>query len=270
MRRWVCRLQLLLALSSAVILGSGSRGTHVHILLSQIRDSPNLEAQVSVKYIPQEQDYPVIPPDTGFPFCRLLGLAGLRWRYLTPPPPVPNFRVQSYFTTGGLPIINSSWREAPWDSRPELYFPSDKIKVKVILRPTVIRPASLIVKHWSWAYDQIFISVRQLQVCVCGALSDERTGLPFTVAAGPRQRCHSWVRVPRDSLRPSLYIHWTDHREDTCWAHIFCRILNRYLVADNFFWLHYSGPFCLPCHNIIHLLVWHCRPMLPKVSEIYL
>jgi hypothetical protein len=32
-----------------------------------------------------------------------------------------------------------------------------------------------------------------------GALSDERTGLPFTIAAGPRQRSHSWVQVPRDS-----------------------------------------------------------------------
>jgi hypothetical protein len=34
----VCRLQLLLALASAVILGSESRGTFDHILLSQIRD----------------------------------------------------------------------------------------------------------------------------------------------------------------------------------------------------------------------------------------
>jgi hypothetical protein len=32
-----------------------------------------------------------------------------------------------------------------------------------------------------------------------GALSDVRTGLSFTIAAGPRQRSHSWVRVPRDS-----------------------------------------------------------------------
>jgi hypothetical protein len=32
-----------------------------------------------------------------------------------------------------------------------------------------------------------------------GALSDERTGLSFTIAAGPRQRSHSRVRVPRDS-----------------------------------------------------------------------
>ena len=59
MRRWVCRLQLNLALASAVILRSESRGTHDHILLSQIRD---------------------------FPFRRLLRLAGLRWRYSTLPP----------------------------------------------------------------------------------------------------------------------------------------------------------------------------------------
>jgi hypothetical protein len=41
-------LQLLLALASAVILRSESRETHDHILLSQIRGSPNLEGQVPV------------------------------------------------------------------------------------------------------------------------------------------------------------------------------------------------------------------------------
>jgi hypothetical protein len=45
--RTICRLQLLLALASAVVLGSQSRGIRDHILLSQIRDSPNLEGQVS-------------------------------------------------------------------------------------------------------------------------------------------------------------------------------------------------------------------------------
>jgi hypothetical protein len=29
---------------------------------------------------------------------------------------------QSYFTTGGLPPISSSWRQVPWDSRPEIIF----------------------------------------------------------------------------------------------------------------------------------------------------
>jgi hypothetical protein len=32
-----------------------------------------------------------------------------------------------------------------------------------------------------------------------GVLSDEGMGLSFTIAAGPRQRSHSQVRVPRDS-----------------------------------------------------------------------
>jgi hypothetical protein len=58
--RWrVCRLQLLLAFASAVILGYEFRGTRDYILLSQIRD---------------------------FPFRRFLGLAGLRWRYSIGPP----------------------------------------------------------------------------------------------------------------------------------------------------------------------------------------
>jgi hypothetical protein len=34
---------------------------------------------------------------------------------------------------------------------------------------------------------------------ICGALSDERTGLSFTIATGLRQRSHSRVRVPWDS-----------------------------------------------------------------------
>jgi hypothetical protein len=58
-RGWVCHLQLPLALASAFILGSQSRGTRDHILLSQIRE---------------------------FSFCRLLRLTRLRWRHSTPPP----------------------------------------------------------------------------------------------------------------------------------------------------------------------------------------
>jgi hypothetical protein len=36
--------------------------------------------------IPQGQGGPVITPGTGFPFRRLIRLAGLRWRYSTSPP----------------------------------------------------------------------------------------------------------------------------------------------------------------------------------------
>jgi hypothetical protein len=48
MRGQVCRLQLLLALASAVILGS-------HLLLPQVRNSPNLEGQVSVFISPRNR-----------------------------------------------------------------------------------------------------------------------------------------------------------------------------------------------------------------------
>jgi hypothetical protein len=55
MRGWVCRLQSLLTPASAVILRSESRGTHDHILVSQIRDSPNLEGQVPVFISPRNR-----------------------------------------------------------------------------------------------------------------------------------------------------------------------------------------------------------------------
>jgi hypothetical protein len=52
---WVCRLQLLLVLASAVILRSESRGIHDHILLPQIRNSPKLEDEVPVFISPRNR-----------------------------------------------------------------------------------------------------------------------------------------------------------------------------------------------------------------------
>jgi hypothetical protein len=60
-------LQLLLGLATAVTLGSN----HGHILLPHLR-LPQPGGPGSRIYIPQEQGGSVIPPGTGFPFCRLL------------------------------------------------------------------------------------------------------------------------------------------------------------------------------------------------------
>jgi hypothetical protein len=55
MRQWVYCLQLLLVLASTVILRSEFCRTHEHILLSQIRESPNLEGQVPVFMCPRNR-----------------------------------------------------------------------------------------------------------------------------------------------------------------------------------------------------------------------
>jgi hypothetical protein len=76
-------VQWLLGLARAVTLGSKSRRTHGHILLSHLRLPQPGGPGVRI-YILQEQGGSVIPPGTGFPFCRLLRLAGQRCRYSNP------------------------------------------------------------------------------------------------------------------------------------------------------------------------------------------
>jgi hypothetical protein len=60
-RGWACRLQLLLGFASAVILSYVSRRTHDNILLSQIRDSPNLEGQIPVFISPRNRVIQLYP-----------------------------------------------------------------------------------------------------------------------------------------------------------------------------------------------------------------
>jgi hypothetical protein len=110
----VCRLQLLLALASAVIFGSESRRTHGHILLSQIWE---------------------------FPFRRLLRLAGSLWRYSIRPPHgegsnrVELSWVECYVTTDGQPA-SLSWYKAPiWGLRPDLYYLYDNYGLILVGRP---------------------------------------------------------------------------------------------------------------------------------------
>jgi hypothetical protein len=80
-RGWVCHLQLLIALTSAVILGSGSRGTHNHILLSQIRDSLNLEGQVPLFISPRNRVAQLYPQALGSLFVASYDLSLICLRF---------------------------------------------------------------------------------------------------------------------------------------------------------------------------------------------
>jgi hypothetical protein len=71
---------------------------------------------------------------------------------------------ESYVTTDGQ-SASLSWNKAPiWGLRPDFYY------------------CQTVAGFLIW-----------------GALSDERTGLPFTISVGPRQRSHSRIPVPWDS-----------------------------------------------------------------------
>jgi hypothetical protein len=67
-RERVYRLQFLLVLASAVILGFESRGTRNHILLSQFQDFPNLEGQVPIFISPRNRVAQLYPQALGFLF----------------------------------------------------------------------------------------------------------------------------------------------------------------------------------------------------------
>jgi hypothetical protein len=55
--------------------------------------------------------------------CRLVGVGRSRWRddgFVVCQ--LSRIQSRSYFTTGDLPPISSSWHQAPWDPRPVLFF----------------------------------------------------------------------------------------------------------------------------------------------------
>jgi hypothetical protein len=75
-----------------------------------------------------------------------------------------------------------------------------KIKVKIILRPTVQSASLSWIKAPTWGLrPDLYYCQIVAGLLMWSALSDERAGLPFTITTGPRQRSHSGIRVPCDS-----------------------------------------------------------------------
>jgi hypothetical protein len=74
------------------------------------------------------------------------------------------------------------------------------VRVRVTLRLAVYCQSVPLGGKPLETHDQYFFSTEHLRsYSLCNILSEKRMGLSFTIAAGPRQRSYSRVRVPQDS-----------------------------------------------------------------------
>jgi hypothetical protein len=63
-------------------------------------------------------------------------------------------KVKSYFMIGGLPPITSSWRQAPWDSRPELFFQLNTCGNSPYVTP-LWREDGFVSYEYAWPYNML-------------------------------------------------------------------------------------------------------------------
>jgi hypothetical protein len=85
-RGWICILlyNCFWALPEQSLLGRSPTELRPYFTVSS-ETCPTWRTRSRI-YILQEQGGPVIPPAIGFPFCCLLRVTGLWWRYFNPPP----------------------------------------------------------------------------------------------------------------------------------------------------------------------------------------
>jgi hypothetical protein len=58
---------------------------------------------------------------------------------------------QIYYTTGGLPPISSSWRQAPWDSRPVILFSNWTLLIIDLMQHPLWREDGSVVYNCCWS-----------------------------------------------------------------------------------------------------------------------
>jgi hypothetical protein len=103
-------------------------------------------------------------------------------------------------------LPNNCWQLQPTTrslSDSELLYDWRFTASQLILAPSSLSPTTSIFSNWALAV-----------VVLCNIFSDERMGLSFTIATGPRQRRHSRVRDPRDSWP---YFTVSDSRPSPTW-----------------------------------------------------
>jgi hypothetical protein len=64
-------------------------------------------------------------------------------------------QTQIYFMTGGLPRVSSSWRQAPWDSRPVILFSNCALAVIVLLET---HDKVILFSNWTLAVIVLYIT----------------------------------------------------------------------------------------------------------------
>jgi hypothetical protein len=86
-----------------------------------------------------------------------------------------------HFTTGGLLPVSSSWRQAPWDSRPEIFFQLNPCGHSPYVTSSLWREVGFLSYEYAWPFVKCMyhtysmllkspLSVQALQYMSCGCM----------------------------------------------------------------------------------------------------
>jgi hypothetical protein len=117
----------------------------------------------------------------------------------------------SYFTTGGLPPIWSSWRQAPSDSRLEFFFSNWTITVTVLMYHLLWRGDGFVSYEYAWLF--VKCTFRTYSMLLKGLHFALRTS-PLSVQALQSRSCLSYLSTPSSViLEPFIILLHGPHRK---------------------------------------------------------